>query len=77
MQSTGRCSCEPSARGWRTSGRSPPFDDRPIEDFLETQYSDWDGFLALSLLYDNANWGHMPHELDHIFPQKMFDEVLR
>jgi len=57
-----------------SAGRRPRFDDVALEDFLETEYGDWDCFLALSLLYDNANWGHLPHELDHIFPRKMFSK---
>lgn len=28
-------------------------------------------FLALSLLYDDRNWGAMPHHVDHIFPRSL------
>jgi hypothetical protein len=78
MQSTGddddAFPLEGLVESLETAGRRPRFDDVAVEDFLETEYGDWDCFLALSLLYDNANWGHMPHELDHIFPRKMFSK---
>jgi len=57
-----------------SAGRRPRFDDVALEDFLGTEYGDWDCFLALSVLYDATNWGHAPYEQDHIFPRKMFSK---
>lgn len=53
-------------------GGRPRFDEIALQDFLNIKYGDRDCFLALSLLYDAANWGHTPHEQDHIVPQKLF-----
>ncbi len=39
------------------------------EDFLDIAYSDRVCFLALSLLYDEDNWGMVAWEKDHIFPR--------
>ncbi|MCL6630071.1 MAG: HNH endonuclease family protein, partial [Armatimonadetes bacterium] len=43
-----------------------------IDDYLDVSYGDKIDFLALSLLYDQDNWGLMTYHRDHIFPQKAF-----
>ena len=54
------------------SGRKSTFDDNAIDDFLSIQYGGKLAFLALSLLYDDNNWGTTPYHQDHIFPKSMF-----
>lgn len=54
------------------AGRKSYFDQQAIENFLEITYGQRLAFLALSLLYDDNNWGTMPFHQDHIFPQHMF-----
>ena len=53
-------------------GRRPRFDEVALQDFLAITYGDRACFLALSLLYDAANWGHTPYQQDHIVPQVLF-----
>lgn len=43
--------------------------DDLINDLLEVKYGNKSTFLILSLLYDEKNWGVIPHDIDHIFPQ--------
>jgi uncharacterized protein DUF262 len=38
----------------------------------ETEYDDDTCFLALSLLYDDRNWGTIEHSIDHLFPSEEF-----
>ena len=52
--------------------RSAGFNDDAIRSFLDISYGTRDAFFALSLLYDEKNWGVIPHHKDHIFPQSMF-----
>lgn len=39
---------------------------------LSLNYGGQQTFLALSLLYDDAAWGTMPHHQDHLFARNMF-----
>ncbi|CAN5146608.1 DUF262 domain-containing protein [soil metagenome] len=57
------------------SGRSAAFDEIAMANFLELSYGAHESFLALSLLYDEHNWGAMQFHQDHIFPQSLFSPV--
>lgn len=52
--------------------RASAIDDDAIDSMLDLEYGDRDTFLALSLLYDEQNWGTIRPEQDHIFPQALF-----
>jgi uncharacterized protein with ParB-like and HNH nuclease domain len=52
--------------------RNTYFDDITIDNFLEISYGKQNTFLALSLLYDNNNWGASQFHQDHIFPKSLF-----
>lgn len=54
------------------SGRSAAFDETAMANFLDLSYGALEAFLALSLLYDEHNWGAMQFHQDHIFPQSLF-----
>ena len=54
------------------SGRKAVFDDISIDDFLSIKYGQQLAFLAISILYDEYNWGVMPYHQDHIFPRARF-----
>ncbi len=56
--------------------RSTAFDDDAIEEILNLRYGEARAFLALSLLYDDANWSFEPH-MDHIFPQSLFTKRMK
>ena len=43
-----------------------------MENVLGTTYGDDTCFLALSLLYDERNWGTIQHSIDHLFSQNEF-----
>jgi hypothetical protein len=45
-----------------------------MADFLSITYGRKLTFLALSLLYDDNNWGTMQFSQDHIFPQSQFSK---
>ena len=53
-------------------GRSSSFDDGAIQGFLDITYGRRESFLALSLLYDEKNWGVTTFHKDHIFPRSKF-----
>ncbi len=55
-----------------TAGRFPEFNDYAIGEFLAITYGRRESFLALSLLYDDRNWGAIPYHVDHIFPRALF-----
>ena len=55
------------------SGRKRGFDDAAINSFLATEYGGTKTFLALSVLYDDNNWGDKQVHQDHIFPKNMFN----
>jgi hypothetical protein len=57
-----------------STGKRPQFDEVALQDFLAITYGNRDCFLALSLLYDAANWGHTPFQQDHIVPQSLFQK---
>ncbi|PZS06469.1 MAG: DUF262 domain-containing protein [Candidatus Chloroheliales bacterium] len=57
----------------RRIGRRPTFDDEAIERFLDITYGEQESFLALTLLYDEKNWGLIPYHEDHIFPRSLFN----
>jgi Protein of unknown function DUF262/Protein of unknown function (DUF1524) len=52
--------------------RSAAFSDEAIDDFLMFNYEEAETFLALTLLYDDAFWGSIPHHKDHVFPKSHF-----
>ncbi len=54
------------------SGRKSAFDEIAIDDFLSITYGKQTTFLALSILYDDNNWGIMSFHQDHIFPKDLF-----
>ncbi|WP_026759192.1 DUF262 domain-containing protein [Sediminimonas qiaohouensis] len=50
-------------------GRQTRLDERAIEELLELKYGKAKTFLALSLLYDDLDWGGTAYHIDHIIPQ--------
>lgn len=54
------------------SGRRSSFDDIALNNFLDIRYGGKETFLALSILYDDNNWGDKQIHQDHIFPEDMF-----
>ncbi len=56
----------------RKTGLSAAFDDDTINDVLDLTYGKRQTFLALSLLYDDAGWGTMQFDQDHIFARSAF-----
>lgn len=53
-------------------GRTAVSSENSINNVLEITYDDRECFLALSLLYDEKNWGTMTYSIDHLFPQSAF-----
>jgi hypothetical protein len=53
-------------------GRKATFDGVAVDNLLNTVYGGKQVFLAISILYDDNNWGDRPIDVDHIFPSKMF-----
>jgi len=58
----------------RRAGRKASVDAEVIEDMLHFSYGKPLTFLALSLLYDDNNWGKVNYHQDHIFPQTLFTQ---
>ena len=56
----------------RKAGRSAEFDDFAVDEILALAYGQQQTFLALSLLYDDAGWGTMQFQQDHIFARSLF-----
>ncbi len=56
----------------KAAGRLAASSQDAVENVLSTTYGDDTCFLALSLLYDDRNWGTMPHSIDHLFAQDEF-----
>ena len=56
----------------RAAGRQAASSDDAVENVLSISYGDNTCFLALSLLYDDRNWGTMEHSIDHLFAQEEF-----
>lgn len=52
--------------------RTSVIDKEAIGEMLDLEYRDPTAFLALSLLYDEQNWGTTSYQQDHIFPQDLF-----
>ncbi|MEW2912297.1 DUF262 domain-containing protein [Leisingera sp. JC11] len=50
-------------------GRMTKLDERGVEDLLELKYGKPKIFLALSLLYDDLDWGGTIYHVDHIIPK--------
>ncbi|ESZ30425.1 DUF262 domain-containing protein [Mesorhizobium sp. L2C084A000] len=44
-----------------------------LANVIEIKYGQKPTFLVLSLLYDDKNWGAIPHHLDHIFPKSLIN----
>lgn len=57
----------------RQRKRSTFISDELIEKLLELKYGSKSVFLVLSLLYDDKNWGTVPHDVDHVIPQASAD----
>lgn len=55
----------------RRRGRVVSFDEGNIEALLDTRYTQRTCFLALSVLYDEHNWGSSLYHIDHIIPQSL------
>ena len=56
----------------KRSARKASIDDDAIEIILSLLYGKPLTFLALSLLYENNNWGTFTYHQDHIFPRALF-----
>lgn len=56
----------------RRAGRKASVEDDLIEAILAFRYGRPLTFLALSLLYEDNNWGNIKYHQDHIFPQALF-----
>jgi hypothetical protein len=62
-------------RAVREAGRIGASSEDAIENVLSLAYGDGACFLALSLLYEDRNWGTIPHSIDHLFSQDMFKSM--
>ena len=51
------------------NGRLARLDERGIEEVLGLEYKSSKCFFALSLLYDNLDWGGTQYHIDHIIPK--------
>ena len=56
------------------SGRTAYFDDNAIANYLSNRYSEQLTFLALSILYQDYNWGTVKSQQDHIFPKSIINK---
>ncbi len=56
----------------RGAHRQAPSTQETVERVLNLEYTDYECFLGLSLLYDERNWGTIEYQIDHIFPQDAF-----
>lgn len=52
-------------------GRVVGFDANNLDALLETKYAQRTSFLALSVLYDEHNWGSTLYHIDHIIPRSL------
>ena len=55
------------------NGRLARLDERGIEEVLQLQYKSSKCFFALSLLYENLDWGGTQYHVDHIIPHSHAD----
>jgi hypothetical protein len=56
----------------RAAGRISVSSQDAVENVLATTYGDPECFLALSLLYDDRNWGTIQFSIDHLFARDSF-----
>ena len=56
----------------KAAGRIASSSQDAVENVLATTYGDDTCFLALSLLYDERNWGTIQYSIDHLFAQDDF-----
>jgi hypothetical protein len=56
----------------RSAGRVSASSQDSVEDILSIGYGDDTCFLALSLLYDERNWGTIDYQIDHLFARDQF-----
>lgn len=56
-------------RALATHGRLSQLDARAVEEVLNLKYGKAKTFLALSLMYDDADWSDMEVHVDHIIPE--------
>jgi hypothetical protein len=56
----------------RAAGRIAASSQDAVENVMGATYSDDTCFLALSLLYDDRNWGTIQYSIDHLFAQDNF-----
>jgi uncharacterized protein with ParB-like and HNH nuclease domain len=56
----------------RKAGRVSASSQDAVDNVLSTTYGDSTCFLALSLLYDERNWGTIDYSIDHLFAQDIF-----
>jgi hypothetical protein len=56
----------------RAAGRISATSQDAVENVLSTSYGDPECFLALSLLYDERNWGTIQFAIDHLFSRDSF-----
>jgi hypothetical protein len=56
----------------RLAGRTGASSEDSVENVMGTSYDDNTCFLALSLLYDDRNWGTIEYSIDHLFAQDNF-----
>lgn len=59
----------------RDAGRIAGSSEESIESVLNIQYGDDSCFLALSLIYEERNWGVIPYSIDHLFARDMFKKL--
>lgn len=52
------------------------FDEDTINNFLSIEYGKKETFLGLTMLYDEHNWGTIPHHQDHIISKNLFDKKI-
>ncbi|MFB6159535.1 MAG: DUF262 domain-containing protein [Candidatus Nanohalobium sp.] len=58
----------------KSRGKTVGFNEEIIDNILGFEYGKKRTFLALTLLYDRSDWGHIKYHVDHIFPDSKFDE---
>lgn len=63
---------EAISRAASTLGRAVLFNEDAIDNFFNITYNQRASFLALSILYDDHQWGIRRYHKDHIFPQSLF-----
>lgn len=59
----------------REAGRIAGSNEESIENILSLTYGDDACFLALSLLYEERNWGVVDFSVDHLFPRDAFKKM--